>query len=129
MTQHSGRGRLSSLPAFFASTATLVAVTATVSAQTGSSERGKQLFEKHNCYYCHGTVGQGGRDGARIAATALTGNQFTRYVRKPTGGMPAFTEKILTDAQLTDIYAYLKSLPTAKPPAEIAMLEAMRDRK
>jgi len=118
------------LLAGFAIAATLLASAATAqNAAAGDAARGKDLFHKHNCYYCHGTVGQGGRDGARIAATGLTGNQFTRYVRKPTGGMPAFTEKILADEQLADIYAYLKSLPTAKPAAEIAMLEAMRDKK
>ena len=95
----------------------------------GNADNGKRLFLRDGCWECHGYAGQGGRDGARIAQTGLTGNQFTRYVRKPTGGMPAFTEKILTDEQLADIYAYLKSLPAAKPPAEIAMLEAMRDKK
>ena len=116
-------------PWFALAVALLTTTAAAQNAASADAARGKQLFEKHNCYYCHGTVGQGGRDGARIAATGLTGNQFMRYVRKPTGGMPAFTEKILADEQLSDIYAYLKSLPTAKPPAEIAMLEAMRDKK
>ena len=58
----------------------------------GNAEKGKQLFMKQNCYYCHGTSGQGGRDGARIAQTALNVQGLIRYVRKPTGGMPAFTE-------------------------------------
>ena len=82
---------------------------------SGNAEKGKALFMKQNCYYCHGTTGQGGRDGARIAQTALNLQGVMRYVRKPTGGMPAFTEKILSDQELTDIYAYLKSLPAAKP--------------
>src|SRR5438552_12327357 len=81
---------------------------------SGNAEEGKRLFMKHNCYYCHGTSGQGGRDGARIAQTALNLQGLTRYVRRPTGAMPAFTEKILSDRELTDIYAYLKSLPQAK---------------
>jgi cytochrome c1 len=45
-----------------------------------------------------------------------------RYVRKPTGQMPGYTEKILTDQELTDIYAYLKSLPVAKAPKDIPLL-------
>src|SRR5262245_17621391 len=84
-------------------------------APTGNAANGKQLFEKQNCYYCHGTAAQGGRDGARIAATPLTVAQFTRYVRRPTGAMPAFTAKLLTDEQLADVYAYVKSLPAAQP--------------
>ncbi len=98
-------------------------------AQTnGNAEEGKRLFMKHNCYYCHGTTGQGGRDGARIAQTALNLQGLIRYVRRPTGGMPAFTEKILSDRELTDIYAYLKSLPPAKAPKDIPLLEQIRDK-
>ena len=94
----------------------------------GNAEQGKRLFMKHNCYYCHGTAGQGSRDGARIAQTALNLQGLTRYVRRPTGSMPAFTEKILSDGELTDIYAYLKSLPAAKPPKDIPLLNEIRDK-
>src|SRR5881398_3704496 len=93
---------------------------------SGNAEEGKRLFMKQNCYYCHGTTAQGGRDGARIAQTALNLQGVMRYVRKPTGGMPAFTEKILSDQELTDIYAYLKSLPAAKPAKDIPLLEQIR---
>jgi len=92
----------------------------------GNAGNGQKLFMKENCYYCHGTAGQGGRDGARIAQTALNVQGVIRYVRKPTGGMPAFTEKILTDQQLTDIYAYLKSLPAAKAPKDIPLLDQIK---
>ena len=102
------------------------AVAAAQSAPTGSAENGNRLFMKHNCYYCHGTAGQGGRDGARIAQTGLNLQGMIRYVRKPTGGMPAFTEKILSDQELTDIYAYLKSLPAAKAPKDIPLLDQIR---
>jgi len=107
----------------------LMALPALASAQTaasGNADKGKQLFMKQNCYYCHGTSGQGGRDGARIAQTALNLQGVMRYVRKPTGGMPAFTEKILSDQDLTDIYAYLKSLPAAKPAKEIPLLDQIK---
>src|SRR5438445_2717535 len=89
---------------------------------SGNAEEGKRLFMKHNCYYCHGTSGQGGRDGARIAQTALNIQGLTRYVRQPAGGMPAFTEKILSDRELTDIYAYLKSLPPPKAQRDFPLL-------
>ena len=98
-------------------------------AQTnGNAEEGKRLFMKHNCYLCHGTSGQGGRDGARIGQTALNLAGVIRYVRRPTGGMPAFTEKILSDRELTDIYSYLKSVPPAKAPKDIPLLEQIRDK-
>ena len=107
----------------------LMALPAIAVAQTspnGNAENGKRLFMKQNCYYCHGTTGQGSRDGARIAQTALNLQGVIRYVRKPTGGMPAFTEKILSDQELTDIYAYLKSLPAAKAPKDIPLLEQIK---
>ena len=103
----------------------LVALPTVAAAQTpatGNAETGKRLFMKHNCYYCHGTSGQGSRDGARIAQTALNLQGVMRYVRKPAGQMPGYTEKILTDQELTDIYAYLKSLPAAKAPKDIPLL-------
>ena len=81
---------------------------------------------KQNCYYCHGTSGQGGRDGARIAQTALNVQGLIRYVRKPTGAMPAFTEKILSDQELTDIYAFLRSLAAAKATKDIPLLEQVK---
>lgn len=95
-------------------------------APAGNADKGKQLFMKQNCYYCHGTTGQGGRDGARLTQTSLNLQGVIRYVRKPTGAMPAFTEKILSDQELTDIYAYLKSLPAAKPAKDIPLLEQIR---
>ena len=101
-------------------------IAAPQTAPSGNAEKGKQLFMKQNCYYCHGTTGQGGRDGARIAQTALNLQGVMWYVRKPTGGMPAFTEKILSDQDLTDIYAYLKSLPAAKPAKDIPLLDQIK---
>jgi mono/diheme cytochrome c family protein len=94
----------------------------------GNAENGKRLFEKDGCYQCHGFVGQGSRDGARIAVTALTAQAFIRYVRRPFGAMPAFTEKVISDQELTDVHAYLKSLPAAKAPKDIPLLDRLREK-
>ena len=92
----------------------------------GDIENGKRLFTKQNCYYCHGTEGQGGRDGARIAQIGLNAQGLIRYVRKPAGSMPAFSEKMVSDQELTDIYSYLKSLPKAKAAKEIPLLDQIK---
>ena len=92
----------------------------------GNAENGKRLFMKHTCHYCHGTAGQGGVAGARIAVVARNGQSFTRYVRQPSGQMPAYTAKILSDAELLDIFAYVRSLPAAKSPSEIPLLSVMK---
>ena len=50
-----------------------------------------------------------------IAVDLLPYQAFAYYVREPSGAMPPFSEKILSDADLSDIHAYLDSLP--KPPS------------
>jgi mono/diheme cytochrome c family protein len=93
----------------------------------GNVDNGKKLFLREGCWECHGYAGQGGRDGARIGATSLTLQGVIRYVRKPTGAMPAFSEKILPDADLTDIYAYLKSLPPVKTAKDVPLLNQFKN--
>ena len=107
----------------------LLIVPVVIVAQRGSADNpdnGKKLFLKNNCYYCHGTVGQGSRDGARVAAINLTADGMIRYVRKPLGAMPAYTEKVISDQDLRDISAYLKALPAAKSPKDIPILDQSR---
>src|ERR1700692_53546 len=85
----------------------------------GNAGNGQRLFVKDTCYFCHGSAGQGGVAGARIAATPLSAQGLIRYLRRPSGQMPAFTEKVISDQELTDIHAYLKSLPAAMPAKDI----------
>jgi mono/diheme cytochrome c family protein len=92
----------------------------------GDAANGKRLFERDGCYQCHGYAAHGGRDGARLAATAMTAQAFVRYVRRPFGAMPAFTAKVLSDQELADIYAYVKSFPPAKASKDIPLLEQLR---
>ena len=106
----------------------LLACAAVLLGQTsaGNVDNGKRLFQRDGCYECHGYAGQGGRDGARIGPPVLNLQGLIRYVRKPAGAMPAYTEKVVTDQELTDIYAYLKSIPPAKPVQEIPLLDQLR---
>jgi mono/diheme cytochrome c family protein len=99
-----------------------------VSGAVGNPENGQRLFVKDTCYFCHGYAGQGSRDGARIAATAMSAQAFIRYLRRPFGAMPAFTAKVVTDQDAMDIHAYLKSLPAALPAKDIPLLNQLRDK-
>jgi len=92
----------------------------------GDAAKGKDLFLKDGCYECHGYAGQGSKDGARIGPPVLNAQGLIRYVRRPAGAMPAFTEKVVTDAQLTDIYAYLKSIPAPKAVKDIPLLDQLK---
>jgi mono/diheme cytochrome c family protein len=93
---------------------------------TGNAENGKKLFLRDGCWECHGYAGQGGRDGARLAETALTSNQFTRYIRRPTGAMPAYIEKVLSDAEAADIWAYAKTLTGPKSAKDVPLLMELK---
>jgi mono/diheme cytochrome c family protein len=93
----------------------------------GNVDTGRALYTKMTCYYCHGTAGQGGSAGARVAQPPRGPDAFVRYIRRPTGAMPAYTDRILSDDQLMDIYAFLRSLPGAKPAKEIPLLVQMRE--
>jgi mono/diheme cytochrome c family protein len=95
---------------------------------SGDAENGKRLFLRDGCFQCHGYAGQGGRAGARIAAPKFTAQVLILYVRHPAGDMPAYTEKVLPDQELRDIFAYLKSLPAARSSKEIPLLDQLRDR-
>ena len=96
-------------------------------APAGNAENGKRLYVKQTCYFCHGTAGQGGIAGARVAAISRSTQGFIRYVRRPSGQMPAFTDKILSDPELADIFAYLRGLPAAKPVSDIPLLNQLKD--
>lgn len=86
----------------------------------GNAENGKKLFFRNGCYECHGTVGQGGT-GPRLAPKPLTAAALTAYVRKPGGGMPPYSVKVMSDAEAADIRAYLATIP--EPPKNIPLLK------
>ena len=106
----------------------LAAVAESQAPATGNAANGKRLFETDGCYQCHGYAAQGGRDGPRLAATASNAQALIRYVRRPFGAMPAYTEKVLSEQDLTDIHAYLKAFPAAKAAKDIPLLDQLRDK-
>jgi mono/diheme cytochrome c family protein len=83
----------------------------------GSPEKGKVNFTKYGCYQCHGFLGQGSvatSNGKVIYRTELPLEAFMSFVRTTNRAMPPYSEKVLPNQDLEDIYAYLESLP--KPP-------------
>jgi ubiquinol-cytochrome c reductase cytochrome c subunit len=101
----------------------LAAASAAVVAQTpppADAQRGKDLYLKYSCYACHGYDGHGGA-GARLVPLAMTLPRFTAYVHSPRR-MPPYTEKVLSDAQLADLFAYIKALPASPPADQIPLL-------
>jgi ubiquinol-cytochrome c reductase cytochrome c subunit len=86
------------------------------------SANGKKLFLKYGCYECHGTVGQGTTAGARLAPKPLALTALVAYVRQPKGQMPPYTAKVVPDADLAAIRAYLASIPEPPPAKSIPLL-------
>jgi mono/diheme cytochrome c family protein len=88
----------------------------------GNADNGKKLFAAYGCYECHGRQGAGASTGPRIGPPAITLAAVLRYVRAPTGQMPPYTAKVVSDQDLADIYAYLKSFPPPPPAKDIPLL-------
>jgi ubiquinol-cytochrome c reductase cytochrome c subunit len=96
---------------------------AAAAAPQGDAAKGKANFERVGCYQCHGHQGQGGREGPRIAdPVPLAWPALQAWVRTTSGDMPPYTPKVLSDAELIDIYAYLQSVPKAPDYKSIPLL-------
>jgi mono/diheme cytochrome c family protein len=104
----------------------LVATTLTLHAQSttkpGNAQNGRQLFVKHGCYQCHGYEGQGSNAGAKLAPKPMPLTGMIAYVRKPSGLMPPVTAKVVSDQDMTDIHAFLSSIPPAPDVKSIPLL-------
>jgi mono/diheme cytochrome c family protein len=89
---------------------------------TGNAEHGKQIFSSYGCYQCHGYVGQGGAAGVRIGPPPISLKAVMAYIRQPTGNMPPYTSKVVSDQEVADIYSYLQSVPVPPPAKDIPLL-------
>ena len=114
---------------FLASAALLAGSTAFAApapTPAGDAAKGKANFERVGCYQCHGHEGQGGREGPRIAAPVpLAWPAFLAWVRTTSGDMPPYTEKVLPERDLVDIFAYISSVPKSPDYKTIPLLNGM----
>jgi ubiquinol-cytochrome c reductase cytochrome c subunit len=84
-------------------------------APRGNAENGKKIFTTYGCYQCHNYAANGGGAGPRLAPRPISWSAFTAEVRKPRDEMPPYSTKMVSDQELADIYAFLRSIP--EPPA------------
>jgi ubiquinol-cytochrome c reductase cytochrome c subunit len=84
-------------------------------APAGRVEAGGVVFKRVGCYQCHANEAQGGLSGPRIGPNLFPFARFSEYIRKPTGEMPPYTAKVLSDQDIADIYAWVQARP--RPPA------------
>ena len=95
----------------------------------GDVERGKKMYITHGCWACHGYQAQGGAmnpnaTGPRLHGSLAPWPAFSKYIRQPTRNMIPYTEKVLPEQNLADIYAWIKSLP---PPPPMSSLPILKD--
>jgi mono/diheme cytochrome c family protein len=109
-------------------TCALLAGIAVAAPPSAGAVSGKALYnDRFMCYTCHGYSGQNG-SGARLVPMKMTQEAFIAYVRNPSqpNRMPSFSAKVMSDAQLADVYAYIKSLPDSAPdPKTVPLLNEL----
>jgi mono/diheme cytochrome c family protein len=85
---------------------------------------GQRLFVRDGCYECHGYLGQGSTStgGTRLGPPQIPPSAFVSYVREPTGQMPPYTAKAISNEDLAEIYNFLKSVPPPPPLKSFSIL-------
>ena len=85
-------------------------------APSGDAAKGKRIFLADGCFTCHGRSGQGGAYNGPapiLAHTMLPFDGFKGQIRNPANDMPAFSDAVLSDQDIADIYAFVQTLPGA----------------
>jgi mono/diheme cytochrome c family protein len=93
----------------------------------GNAQTGKDLYAAYSCYACHGYDGHGGA-GARLVPMRMNVPAFTAYIKNPRQ-MPPYTEKVLSDAQAADLWAFIKTMPESPPADRIPLLSRIINEK
>ena len=87
----------------------------TAGVPAGNAERGKATYNRVGCWECHAYDGQsGGSTGPKLGPPPLPYATFLHQLRSPRNAMPLYTAKVLPDADVADIYAWVQTLP--QPP-------------
>ena len=94
-------------------------------APRGDAANGKRIYLAGGCFTCHGRSGQGGAYTGPtpiLAHTALPFDGFEGELRNPANDMPAYSEAVLSDKDIVDIYAFVESLPGPRSSKDISIL-------
>lgn len=101
----------------------VVLLASPASAQSRDAANGQKLFMAYGCYSCHGTQGSGSGDvGPKLAPEPVSLDAMRQEIRHPARAMPAYSEVVLKDSEISDIHAFLASIPKATPAAQIPLL-------
>jgi len=86
----------------------LAAVVCMLTAGSAAEDAGQRLYDDH-CSQCHGREGRGGK-GPRLVPFEWSYERALDLVRHPLCDMPPIPESDVSDAQLAQIVAYLKTI-------------------
>jgi mono/diheme cytochrome c family protein len=99
---------------------------ATLAQEAGDVTRGKDLYDKQGCYGCHGYNGEtGARDLVATNSPLIADlNTFRMFLRLrgdvapllPSTRMPNYPASSLSDKDVADIFAYIKTFKLNAPP-------------
>jgi mono/diheme cytochrome c family protein len=95
-------------------------------APPGDAIEGKRLYLAVGCFTCHGRSGQGGAMNGPapvLAKTQMPFEGFKGQLRSPVNDMPAYSEKVMSDKQVADIYAFVESLPGPRPTKDMKIFD------
>jgi mono/diheme cytochrome c family protein len=91
----------------------------------GDAGNGKRIYLALGCFTCHGRSGQGGAYNGPapiLASTALPFDGFKGQIRNPANDMPAYSDAVLSDKDVADIYTFVKSQPGSRSAKDIPIL-------
>ena len=103
-------------------TSSAMAQTPAPAATAGNAENGKKLYVTYFCWSCHGSLGRAGGTAPAITPSTRSAEDLIKYVRKPRGAMPPYTSKSISDRELADIAAFLRTVPKDPDPKTIPLL-------
>lgn len=91
----------------------------------GDAANGKKVYLADGCFMCHGRSGQGGAYNGPapvLAKTQMPFDGFKNQLRNPADDMPAYSDAVMSDQQIADIYAFVQSLSGRTDPKAIPLL-------
>jgi mono/diheme cytochrome c family protein len=94
-------------------------------APRGDAANGQRVYLADGCFTCHGRVGQGGNyygTTPTLAKTELPFEGFKQQLREPVRVMPAYSQAVVSDKEVADIYAFLQTLSGRRPAKDFPIL-------
>jgi mono/diheme cytochrome c family protein len=94
-------------------------------APKGDAANGQRVYLADGCFTCHGRVGQGGNyygTTPTLAKTELPFEGFKQQLRDPVRVMPTYSEAVVSDKEVADIFAFLQTLSGRRPVKDFPIL-------